>query len=244
MVINSQHFGKYFTVMFGFVSLFGFGMLEFSVRHFKIPTGSMTPTLLVGDHVITVGFIPNHLDDTWRFRAAKPYARLVTKRIVRVDLVVFKLPSNLSTDYVKRIVGMPGDRIQMKGGVLYINDSPCPRKRIEDFPYQEYNGAVIPLAQYIETLPNGVQYRIIKMGDHGPLDNTPLYQVPAGNYFTLGDNRDNSQDSRVLSAVGYIPAENFVGLIKLISYSRLDDSFIPKLRWDRFLTAPDSFRLP
>jgi len=87
------------------------------------------------------------------------------------------------------------------------------------FLYSEGNGAVIPLAQYIETLPNGVQHRIIKMGDNGPLDNTQVYQVPAGEYFMMGDNRDNSQDSRVLSAVGYVPAENLIGRAEFIFFS-------------------------
>jgi signal peptidase I len=137
----------------------------------------------------------------------------------RGDVTVFKLPTDNSTDYIKRLIGLPGDHIQMKNGILYINDQPCPRKRIEDFLYQEGNGVVIPLAQYIETLPNGVQHRIIKMGDNGQLDNTQVYDVPPGEYFMMGDNRDNSQDSRVLSAVGYVPAENLIGRAEFIFFS-------------------------
>jgi signal peptidase I len=137
----------------------------------------------------------------------------------RGDVVVFKLPTDNSTDYIKRVIGLPGDHIQMKGGNLYINDQLVPRKRIQDYLYQEGNGTVIPLVQYIETLPNGVQHRIIKMGDNGPLDNTPVYDVPPGEYFMMGDNRDNSQDSRVLSAVGYVPGENLVGRAEFIFFS-------------------------
>jgi signal peptidase I len=117
------------------------------------------------------------------------------------------------------VIGLPGDRIQMKNGILFINGQPIPRRRIEDYLYQEGNGAVIPLAQYIETLPNGVQHRIIEMSDNGPLDNTQEYVVPPGDYFMMGDNRDNSQDSRVLSAVGYVPAENLIGKAQFIFFS-------------------------
>ena len=158
----------------------------------------MVPTLIPGDFVIV---------DQKHYPGSAPN---------RGDVVVFKLPTDNSIDYIKRVIGLPGDHIQMKAGILYINNQPCPRKRIGDYLYQEGNGGVIPLAQYIETLPNGVHHRIIKMGDNGPLDNTLVYDVPAGDYFMMGDNRDNSQDSRVLSAVGYVPAENLIGSAELI----------------------------
>jgi signal peptidase I len=132
---------------------------------------------------------------------------------------VFKLPTDNSTDYIKRVIGLHGDRIQMRAGNLYINNQLVLRRRIEDYLYQEYGGTVIPLAQYVETLPNGHQHLILKMGDNGPLDNTPTYNVPLGKYFMLGDNRDNSQDSRVLSAVGYIPAENLIGRAQFMFFS-------------------------
>jgi signal peptidase I len=137
----------------------------------------------------------------------------------RGDVVVFKLPTDNSTDYIKRVIGLPGDRIQMKAGNLYINDQLVPRKRIQDYLYQEVNGTVTPLAQYIETLPSGRQHLIIKMGDNGPLDNTAVYNVPPDEYFMMGDNRDNSQDSRVLSAVGYVPAQNLIGRAQFIFFS-------------------------
>jgi signal peptidase I len=186
---------------------------------FNIPSGSMVPTLLIGDYLFVSKFSYGYSRYSLPLGLPLFSGRIFSHSPERGDVTVFKLPTDNSTDYIKRVIGLPGDHIQMKNGVLYINDQPCPRKRIEDFLYHEANGVMIPLAQYIETLPNGVQHRIIKMGDNGPLDNTQVYDVPPGEYFMMGDNRDNSQDSRVLSAVGYVPAENLVGRAEFIFFS-------------------------
>ena len=141
----------------------------------------------------------------------------------RGDVAVFKLPTDTSTDYIKRIVGLPGDHIQVRHGQLYINDQVVPRRPARECVDPEEEGP-IPLQGYLESLPRGtgktpVEHCIIKIGDDGPLDNTPVYDVPPGHYFGMGDNRDNSQDSRVLSVVGYIPAENLVGRAQFIFFS-------------------------
>jgi signal peptidase I len=155
------------------------------LKSYSMSAGSMAPTIRKDDWVFS---------DQRYYRTHEPQ---------RGDLAVFLLPTDKSTVYVKRIVGLPGDLIQMKKGVLYINDRPIARKRIGDYTSE--------LAQYVETMPNGREYFIIKMGDNGPLDNTSIYQVPRAEYFVMGDNRDNSMDSRVTSAVGYIPAGYLVG---------------------------------
>jgi signal peptidase I len=186
---------------------------------FNIPSGSMVPTLLVGDYLFVSKFSYGYSRYSLPFGIPLFSGRIFFRPPKRGDVVVFKLPTDNSTDYIKRVIGLPGDHIQMKSGNLYINDQLVSRKRIQDYLYQEGNGTVIPLTQYIETLPNGVQHRIIKMGDNGPLDNTQVYDVPPGEYFMMGDNRDNSQDSRVLSAVGYVPAENLVGRAQFIFFS-------------------------
>src|ERR1700746_2381778 len=178
---------------------------------FNIPSGSMVPTLLIGDYLFVSKFSYGYSRYSLPLGLPLFSGRILFHSPERGDVAVFKLPTDNSTDYIKRVIGLPGDHIQMKNGILYINDQPCPRKRIDDYLYREGSGAVIPLAQYIETLPNGRKHLIIKMGDNGPLDNTQIYNVPPGEYFMMGDNRDNSQDSRVLSAVGYVPAENLVG---------------------------------
>jgi signal peptidase I len=186
---------------------------------FNIPSGSMVPTLLVGDYLFVSKFSYGYSRYSLPFGLPLFSGRLFSHSPERGDVVVFKLPTDNSTDYIKRVIGLPGDHIQMKNGILNINGQPVQRRRIEDYLYQEGPGAVIPLAQYIETLPNGVQHRIIEMSDNGPLDNTQEYVVPPGDYFMMGDNRDNSQDSRVLSAVGYVPGENLIGRAQFIFFS-------------------------
>jgi signal peptidase I len=186
---------------------------------FNIPSGSMIPTLLVGDYLFVSKFSYGYSRFSLPFGLPLFSGRIFFHQPDRGDVIVFKLPTDNSTDYIKRLIGLPGDTIQMKQGQLYINDRAVPRKPIEDYLYQEGDGAVIPMKQYIETLPNGRQHRIIKIGDDGPLDNTQEYHVPPGDYFMMGDNRDNSQDSRVLSAVGYVPAENLIGKARFIFFS-------------------------
>jgi signal peptidase I len=179
----------------------------------------MVPTLLVGDYLFVSKFSYGYSNFSLPLGLPLFSGRIFPHTPERGDVVVFKLPTDNSTDYIKRVIGLPGDRIQMKAGNLYINNQLVLRRRIEDYPYKKYGGTVIPLAQYIETLPNGQRHLILKMGDNGPLDNTPMYNVPPGKYFMLGDNRDNSQDSRVLSAVGYVPAENLIGRAQFMFFS-------------------------
>jgi signal peptidase I len=193
---------------------------------FNIPSGSMVPTLLVGDYLFVSKFSYGYSRYSLPFglplfsqRIYLPFSNLPE----RGDVAVFKLPTDPSTDYIKRIVGLPGDRLQMRHGNLYINDQLVPRREIDDYVYEESNTTVV-LHQYMESLPRGrgepaLEHKIIKVGNNGPLDNTPVYEVPPGHYFAMGDNRDNSQDSRVLSAVGYVPAENLVGRAQFLFFS-------------------------
>jgi signal peptidase I len=155
-------------------------------------------------------------------------------------VAVFKLPTDTNIDYIKRVIGLPGDTIQMRDGVLFINSQPVPKKRIED--YRELaDGADGPaVSQYEETLPNGVMYRVLDTDSNGSADNTEEYVVPEGHYFMMGDNRDNSQDSRYLSFVGYVPIENFVGRADIIFFSISPDASLFEvwrwpfvIRWNR-----------
>ena len=138
----------------------------------------------------------------------------------RGDVVVFKLPTDRSTDYIKRIVGLPGDKVQMVQGVLHINGMAVKRRHAGEFvEMDEWSGRYRRIPRYIETLPNGRQYFILEETNSGPGDNTQIYTIPGGHYFAMGDNRDRSQDSRFLDAVGYIPRQNLVGRAEVKFFS-------------------------
>ena len=134
-------------------------------------------------------------------------------------MVVFKLPTNTSIDYIKRIIALPGETVQVKGGRLFLNGEMVPRKEIRTIEVVNTLTGRKPLIEYTETLPGGVEHSIYEEGDAEPLDNTPLYRIPEGHYFLMGDNRDNSQDSRVGDLVGDVPFENLVGKADFLFFS-------------------------
>jgi signal peptidase I len=186
---------------------------------FNIPSGSMKPTLLVGDYLFVAKYSYGYSRHSLPLSLPIIPGRVLADEPERGDVAVFKLPSDNSTDYIKRIVGLPGDRIQMRRGRLWINEKLVKRKRIEDFVFTDDFGRINRLAQFMETLPNGRVHRIIEQTDRGQLDNTRVYTVPRGHYFAMGDNRDNSLDSRVMSGVGFVPFENLVGRAEILFFS-------------------------
>ncbi|BBK36845.1 signal peptidase I [Allostella sp. ATCC 35155] len=186
---------------------------------FNIPSGSMIPTLLVGDYLFVSKYSYGYSRYSLPLGLPLLSGRVLSSPPERGDVAVFKYPRDNKTDYIKRIVGLPGDRIQMRQGVLYINGTAVERQRVEDFAERSPFGGTMRIPQYIETLPNGRQHRILEITDNGPFDNTREYVVPAGHYFAMGDNRDNSADSRDPSAVGFVPAENLVGRAEFLFFS-------------------------
>jgi signal peptidase I len=194
----------------------------FLFQPFYIPARSMMPTLLEGDSLFVSKYAYGYS------RYSLPFSpRLFSGRIFgsvpeRGDVIVFRMPKNDSVDYIKRIVGLPGDTVRMQQGLLFINGVPVVRQRLSDLEGGEPcgRGDDNRTRRWRETLLSGVSYETLDCVDNGFYDNTNVYTVPAGHIFVLGDNRDNSTDSRVLSAVGYVPLQNIVGRAGLIYFSR------------------------
>jgi signal peptidase I len=195
----------------------------FLFQPFNIPSGSMIPTLLIGDYLFVSKYAYGYSKHSFPFSPDLFNGRLLGSPPKRGDVVVFKLPRDGQTDYIKRVIGLPGDKIQMKEGRLYINGEIVPRTPIKKFETEDFYGRESEVPTYEETLPGGVKHTIIEIqGDTGFYDNTGVYEVPPNNYFMMGDNRDNSTDSRVSpdqGGVGYVPFENLVGRAELIFFS-------------------------
>jgi len=210
----------------GFISTIVYALLialvirTVAYEPFNIPSESMLPTLLVGDYIFVSKFSYGYSRHSILFSPNLGSGRIFESSPERGDVAVFKLPRDNKTDYIKRIIGLPGDRIQMRRGVLYINGEAVRRERVEDFRHVDPSGRNLNVPRYRETLPNGVSYEVLDLLESADVDNTGIYTVPAGHYFAMGDNRDNSIDSRVVGGgVGYIPAENLVGRAEFLFFS-------------------------
>ena len=184
---------------------------------FNIPSGSMIPTLLVGDYLFVSKYSYGYSRYSFPLAAVPFEGRLLADEPERGDVAVFRLPSNTSVDYIKRVVGLPGDKIQLKRGQLYINGDLLPR-RIVGTKTQTSGSRALTVTSYEETMPNGKSYIIQELSDNDRMDNTGIYEVPEGHYFMMGDNRDQSKDSRFLD-VGMIPHENLIGRAEFLFFS-------------------------
>ena len=237
------------------------GIRSFLVELFNIPSESMLPTLMIGDYLVVTKYSYGYSRHSFPFSPPLFEGRIFDRAPERGDVVVFKLPRDSHTDYIKRVIGLPGDRIQMRGGQLFINDQPVRRERVGDFRVRVSPHNRCPhfmqeedsqgrrwcrYPRYRETLPNGVSYMTLDIEQQSRGDNTRVFTVPPGHYFMMGDNRDNSADSRLPRSigVGYVPAENLVGRAEFIFFSTDGSarwwnpvSWFTAVRWDRLFVS-------
>ncbi len=189
----------------------------FMFEPFNIPSGSMIPTLLVGDYLFVSKYSYGYSKHSVPFSLVPFSGRILMSEPKRGDVIVFKLPSDNKTDYIKRLIGLPGDTIRMQDGRLFINGQLIERDKVDEFVYRDTENNVRRPVRYKETLPGGKVHFILEEGDNRRLDNTREFLVPEGHYFMMGDNRDNSIDSR--ADVGFVPAENLVGRAEFLFFS-------------------------
>ncbi len=210
---------------------------------FNIPSGSMKPTLLVGDYIFVSKWSYGYSRHSLPFSPPLFDGRIFGSDPERGDVVVFKYPSDTSKDYIKRVLGLPGDTVQLRNSEVFINGEPAMREQVGSFT-ETVRGAVQTVPIYLETLGNGAFYETLDIDTTpgNPIDNTPEFVVPEGNFFFLGDNRDNSADSRF--DVGFVPADNLVGKAQVIFLSLEDGAaawqfwrWPGDMRWSRIFTG-------
>ncbi len=186
---------------------------------FTIPSSSMEPGLVVGDYIVVSKFAYGWSRASLPAGRPEGEGRLGQRQPRRGDVVVFRLPRDPKQVWIKRVIGLPGDAVQVRGGTVFVNDRPIPQTRLGIT--QDHDDPARTVRLVAETLPNGKSFMTQDFGPGNDLDDTPVYEVPAGHYFMMGDNRDNSIDSRVeqSSGVGMVPAENLVGKAQIILFS-------------------------
>jgi signal peptidase I len=228
--------------------LIALGIRTVVAEPFNIPSGSMIPTLLVGDFLFVSKFSYGYSRHSLPFSLPLWEGRIFGRLPDRGDVVVFKLPSDNRTDYIKRVVGLPGDRVQVQGGVLQINGAAVRRQAAGSVVDSDFGGR-LEVRRYVETLPEGRRHAIAERSDTDFNDNTREFLVPPGHVFVMGDNRDNSSDSRVMGpgGVGFVPVVNLVGRAEFLFFSIDETARLLQpwtwpfaIRWGRLLDAIDS----
>ncbi len=220
--------------------LIALGVRTFAYEPFNIPSGSMKPTLLVGDYLFVSKFSYGYSRHSFPWSFPPFDGRVLGSDPDRGDVAVFKTPTDNATDYIKRVIGLPGERIQVRDGRLYINGEMVVREEMGEGD-EFCRGNKVKL--YRETLPGGRQHQIWECSDRDAYDNTPEYVVPEDHYFMMGDNRDNSSDSRV---IGPVSAENLIGRAEFLFFSHDDtssfwevDKWLDVIRWGRIFKSVD-----
>ena len=225
---NSNFFGNIKSIIIAiFIALL---IRSFIFEPFNIPSGSMKPNLLVGDFIFVSKYSYGFSKHSLPFSIPIISGKLFSNTPERGDVVVFKTPENNRTDYIKRVIGLPGDKIEIKNGIIFINGSEILRKKLNDFIDTDNKTSNKRVRMYNEYFFNK-EINILDITDNGIADNTQLINVPENHFFVMGDNRDNSQDSRFISTVGFIPYENLVGKAQFIFFSLENARFLQIWKW-------------
>ena len=213
---------------------------SFFAEPYNIPSGSMKPNLLVGDFIFVSKWSYGFSKHSLPFSIPLIPGKIFSKLPERGEVVVFKTPEDNRTDYIKRVIGLPGDRIQIIDGKIIINDNLILRKKLKDFIDTDKNSSIKRIRKYKEYFFNK-EIEVLDITDQGIVDNTNLYIVPEGHFFVMGDNRDNSQDSRFTNIVGYIPFENLIGKAQFIFFSLENSRFLELWKWPKAIRTERLF---
>ena len=225
---KNSFFGNFKSILIAiFIALL---IRSFIFEPFNIPSGSMKPNLLVGDSIFVSKYSYGFSKHSLPFSIPLIPGKIFSNTPERGDVVVFKTPENNRTDYIKRVIGLPGDKIEIKNGIIFINGSEILRKKLNDFIDTDNNTSNKRVRMYNEYFFNK-EINILDITDNGIADNTQLFNVPENHFFVMGDNRDNSQDSRFISTVGFIPYANLVGKAQFIFFSLENARFLQIWKW-------------
>ena len=213
------------------------------VQPFYIPSSSMEPNLLVGDRLFVSKYTYGYSKHSFPFSPKIFEGRVLKDLPKRGDVIVFKTPVDNRTDYIKRLIGMPGDKIQIRNKELFLNDVKIKKRKIQNSIEINCGNEVLEVDVFEESLPNGVKYLAAYRKD-GTMINTDEFIVPEEHYFFVGDNRDCSKDSRFLSSVGYVNFNNFVGKAKIIFFStdKRKGSFFKFWKWNQLIRKDRLFK--
>ena len=213
---------------------------SFIAEPFNIPSGSMKPNLLVGDFIFVSKWSYGYSKHSLPFSLPLIPNKILSKIPDRGDIVVFKTPEDNRTDYIKRVIGLPGDKIKIINGNINLNGKNIARKKMKDFFDNDKNASLKRIRKYKE-FHDSISFDIIDIMDNGIADNTQLFEVPDGYFFVMGDNRDNSQDSR-FKTVGFIPFDNLVGKARFIFFSLENSRFLEFWKWPKAIRGSRIFK--
>ena len=226
--MSRKFFNNFKSILFAV--LIALLIRSFLFEPFNIPSGSMKPNLLVGDFIFVTKWNYGYSKHSLPFSLPIIPNKIFETKPERGDVVVFKTPQNNRTDYIKRVIGLPGDNIEIKNGIIIINGEEIIRKKTQDFIDKDENTIHSRARKYKEFFFN-IEFEVLDLIDNGPADNTRNFNVPEGHFFVMGDNRDNSQDSRYINSVGFIPFSNLVGKAQYIFFSLENSRFLEVWKW-------------